>query len=278
MLNLDWSDLKMFLGPEANAAIGVAEGKDPKEIMGQYMLSNGMSELSALNSNPTDVSAATEQFKQAGQINPAEQINPASNLQLDQDMALNNLQGPKYEPFLPDSYTPPPISAGQEFGPTLPVKEAPVAPVAPIGEGPLPKVNQAFPNDKSLSNSANIDIGNNAVQGPQFDGYQGPPPPPANIPEPEAPGTFLGLEGKDYTKMGMQGVMAAGVTAMKPTQVQPSTAPVGPGITKGSPVQAQAPGVNSMVQPDPRLNSMQMTQTQGLISPFQQDMRRRRGY
>ena len=29
----------------------------------------------------------------------------------------------------------------------------------------------------------------------------------------ETPGTFLGLEGKDYTKMGMQGVLAAGVGA-----------------------------------------------------------------
>lgn len=94
----------------------------------------------------------------------------------------------------------------------------------------------------------------------------------------EEPGTFLGLEGKDYTKMGMQGVLAAGVSAAQPTPVQPSKAPVGPGMTKGSPIQAQAPGVNSMVRPDPRLNSMQMTQAQGLISPFQRDRLRRGQY
>ena len=80
--------------------------------------------------------------------------------------------------------------------------------------------------------------------------------------------------------MGMQGVMAAGVGALKPTQQVQSPAPAGPGITKGTVVQPQGgmQGVNSMVAPDPRLNSMQMTQAQGLISPFQQDMRRRRGY
>ena len=143
----------------------------------------------------------------------------------------------------------------------------------------MPQVNQAFPNDTSLSNSANINIGDNAVTGPQFESYGGPTTSPANLPEPEAPGTFLGLEGKDYTKMGMQGVMAAGVSAAQPTPVQPSKAPAGPGITKGNPIpQGGMQGVNSMVAPDPRLNSMQMTQTQGLISPFQQDMRRRRGY
>lgn len=110
-----------------------------------------------------------------------------------------------------------------------------------------------------------------------YNGYNGDVTSPANKTV-EEPGTFLGLEGKDYTKMGMQGVLAAGVGAMQPTPVQPSKAPVGPGMTKGSPIQAQTPGVNSMVQPDPRLNSMQMTQAQGLISPFQRDRFRRGQY
>ena len=110
-----------------------------------------------------------------------------------------------------------------------------------------------------------------------YNGYNGDVTSPANKTV-EEPGTFLGLEGKDYTKMGMQGVLAAGVSAMQPTPVQPSKAPVGPGMTKGSPIQAQTPGVNSMVQPDPRLNSMQMTQAQGLISPFQRDRFRRGQY
>ena len=146
--------------------------------------------------------------------------------------------------------------------------------------GPMPQVKEAFPNDTSMSNQANITLKDNTIPGPQFEGYGGPTTSPANLPEPEAPGTFLGLEGKDYTKMGMQGVMAAGAQALKPTQTVQSAAPAGPGITKGTIVQPQGgmQGVNSMVAPDPRLNSMQMTQAQGLISPFQQDMRRRRGY
>ena len=50
------------------------------------------------------------------------------------------------------------------------------------------------------------------------------------------------------------------------------------GYENPTPIQAQTPGVNSMVQPDPRLNSMQMTQAQGLISPFQRDRFRRGQY
>ena len=113
----------------------------------------------------------------------------------------------------------------------------------------------------------------------QFDGYTDSGSPSVDTPK-EAPGTFLGLEGKDYTKMGMQGVMAAGLSSLKPTQTVQSKAQVGEGITKGKVMQPQGgmQGVNSMVAPDPRLNSMQMTQAQGLISPFQQDIRRRRGY
>jgi hypothetical protein len=161
------------------------------------------------------------------------------------------------------------------------LKSQPVAPPTPEQQVAAPEitgpVNKTFPNDSSLSNQANIKIGNDVIPGPQFESY--PTTSPANLPEPEAPGTFLGLEGKDYTKMGMQGVMAAGVGALKPTPQVQSAAPAGPGITKGTVMQPQGgmQGVNSMVAPDPRLNSMQMTQAQGLISPFQRD-RMRRGY
>ena len=168
-------------------------------------------------------------------------------------------------------------AATQSFNPAL--ESQPVA--APTEMvGPMPQVKEAFPNDTSMSNQANIQLKDNTIPGPQLEGYGGPTTSPANLPEPEAPGTFLGLEGKDYTKMGMQGVMAAGVQSLKPTQQAQSAAPAGPGITKGTVMQPQGgvQGVNSMVAPDPRLNSMQMTQAQGLISPFQQDMRRRRGY
>ena len=45
-------------------------------------------------------------------------------------------------------------------------------------------------------------------------------------------------------------------------------------MTKGNPIpmpQGGMQGVNSMVKPVQPLNSMQMTQAQGLISPFQRD-------
>ena len=243
---LSWDDMRMFLGPELNAGIDVASGeKSIDEAVVNYAagqaFSGGVDSLGgtdALSGATDNVDAATEQFAQAGQVNPA--------------LKTQNLSAP-----VVDAQTFQPGDLGPE----------------------MPQVNQAFPNDTSLSNSANINIGDNAVTGPQFESYGGPTTSPANLPEPEAPGTFLGLEGKDYTKMGMQGVMAAGVSAAQPTPVQPSKAPAGPGITKGNPIpQGGMQGVNSMVAPDPRLNSMQMTQTQGLISPFQQDMRRRRGY
>ena len=158
-------------------------------------------------------------------------------------------------------------AATQSFNPALETQ--------PEMAGPMPQVKEAFPNDTSMSNQANITLKDNAIPGPQFESY--PTTSPANLPEPEAPGTFLGLEGKDYTKMGMQGVMAAGVQSLKPTQQVQSSAPAGQGITKGTVMQPQGgvQGVNSITQP---VNSMQMTQAQGLISPFQQDMRRRRGY
>ena len=59
--------------------------------------------------------------------------------------------------------------------------------------GPMPQVKDTFPNDTSISNQANIKINDNVIQGPQFDGYSGPTTSPANLPEPEAPGTFLGF-------------------------------------------------------------------------------------
>ena len=82
--------------------------------------------------------------------------------------------------------------------------------------------------------------------------------------------------------MGMQGVLAAGVSAAsQPTPIQPSKAPAGTGMTKGNPIpmsQGGMRGVNSMIKPVQPVNSMQMTQAQGLISPFQRDRYRRGQY
>jgi hypothetical protein len=100
---------------------------------------------------------------------------------------------------------------------------------------------------------------------------------PLDTVTPEAPGTFLGLEGKDYTKMGMQGVLAAGVGAASRPPIQPSKAPAGPGMTKGNQIpQGGAVGVNSMV--NPVQTPMQMTQVQGLLNPFERDRYRRGQY
>ena len=239
---LSWNDMRMFLGPEVNAAVSVAEGEDPMAVMGNYAIGQGINY--GVNSGADALQGATEGVDAAtSTVNPALESQPVA----------------------------PPTEVA---APTEMVGPMPQAEMA----GPKPQVKDVFPNDTSMSNQANITLKDNAIPGPQFESY--PTTSPANLPEPEAPGTFLGLEGKDYTKMGMQGVMAAGAQALKPTQTVQSAAPAGPGITKGTIVQPQGgmQGVNSMVAPDPRLNSMQMTQAQGLISPFQQDMRRRRGY
>ena len=221
--DLSWEDMKMFLGPEANAAVSVVEGEDPLKVAENY---------------------ATGQLVSAGVDSGTDALHGATN---NVDAAVNN------------------VNPALESTPEM------VGPMQP------PPVNQAFPNDTSLSNQANIQINDNAIPGPQFDSYGGPTTSPANLPTPEEPGTFLGLEGKDYTKIGLQGAMAAGVGALKPTQQVQSSTPAGPGITKGTVMQPQGgmAGVNSMTQP---VNSMQMTQAQGLISPFQRDLYRRRGY
>ena len=237
---LSWNDMRMFLGPEVNAAVSVAEGEDPMAVMGNYAIGQGINY--GVNSGADALQGATEGVDAATST-----VNPALESQ--------------------------PVAAPTEVA--APTDVAPPTEMA----GPMPQVKEAFPNDTSMSNQANITLKDNAIPGPQFEGYNGDVTSPANKTV-EEPGTFLGLEGKDYTKMGMQGVMAAGVSSLKPTQQAQSAAPAGPGITKGTIVQPQGgmQGVNSMVAPDPRLNSMQMTQAQGLISPFQQDMRRRRGY
>ena len=232
---LSWNDMRMFLPPEVNAAVSVAEGEDPMATLGNYAIGQGINY--GVNSGADALHGATEGV----------------------DAATNNVN-----PALESK----PVSAPTEVA-------APNEMVGPMQ--PPPPVNQAFPNDTSLSNQANIQINDNAIPGPQFDSYGGPTTSPANLPTPEEPGTFLGLEGKDYTKIGLQGAMAAGVGALKPTQQVQSSTPAGPGITKGTVMQPQGgmAGVNSMTQP---VNSMQMTQAQGLISPFQRDLYRRRGY
>jgi len=224
-----------ILTREAKLGVDVLSGKKrPDEAALDYgtgeVFSLGVdSGVDALHGATDNVDAATQQFAEAGYVNPALQ--------------------------------------------TKPEMVGPVQPTTPV--------NQTFPHDSSLSNQANIKLNDNTITGPQFEGYNGDVTSPANLPEPEAPGTFLGLEGKDYTKMGMQGVLAAGVASASQPPVQPSKAPVGPGMTKGNPIpmpQGGMQGVNSMVKPVQPLNSMQMTQAQGLLNPFQRDRYRRGQY
>jgi len=241
-MGLSWDDMRMFLGPEVNAAVSVAEGEDPMAVMGQYTLGQGINY--GVNSGADALHGATEGATDAAtnNVNPALESKPV--------------------------VAPTEVTAQTEMvGPNDMV-------------GPRPQVKDVFPNDKSLSNSGNIELKDNALNSPQFEGYNGDVTSPANKTV-EEPGTFLGLEGKDYTKMGMQGVLAAGVGMASQPPVQPSKAPVGPGMTKGNPIpmpQGGMQGVNSMVKPDPRVNSMQMTQAQGLLNPFQRDRYRRGQY
>ena len=227
---------KTFLSPEMRSIIDVTTGeKRLDEAAVDYGTGKAFafgvdSGVDALHGASDNVDAATQQFAEAGNVNPS--------LQSQTEMV-----------------------------------------------GPQPKVKDVFPGDTSLSNSGNIKLNDSAVPGPQFEGYGGPMTSQANLPKPEEPGTFLGLEGTEYTKMGMQGVLAAGVGMAAQPPVQ-SKAPPAPGMTKGKVIpQGGMQGVNSMTQPatppqqsPQQLNSMQMTQAQGLINPFQRDRYRRGQY
>ena len=118
-MGISWNDMRMFLGPEVNAAISVAEGEDPMAAMGNYAIGQGINY--GVNSGADALHGATESV----------------------DAATNNVN--------PALETTPPVDA-----PT--VQNEMVGPMQPP-----PPVNQAFPNDTSLSNSANINIGDNAT-------------------------------------------------------------------------------------------------------------------
>ena len=111
--------------------------------------------------------------------------------------------------------------------------------------------------------------------------YEGLTTSPANITE-EAPGTFLGLEGKDYAKMGVgAGLNAAVGMAMQPPAPQKPTPPPTPNrpgayqAPQQSQGMAQTLAVNSNANP---AGYTPMTQAEGLLNPFQRDMYRRGQY
>ena len=110
--------------------------------------------------------------------------------------------------------------------------------------------------------------------------YDGLTTSPANITE--DPSTFLGLEGKDYAKMGVgAGLNAAVGMAMQPPTPQKPTPPPSPNRPGAyqAPQQSQGMAQTLAVNSNQNPNGFQpMTQAQGLLNPFQADMYRRRGY
>ena len=110
--------------------------------------------------------------------------------------------------------------------------------------------------------------------------YDGLTTSPANITE--EPSTFLGLEGKDYAKMGIgAGLNAAVGMAMQPPTPQKPTPPPTPnkvGAYQAPPQSqgmAQTLAVNSNANPS---GYQPMTQMQGLLNPFERDRYRRGQY
>ena len=143
-------------------------------------------------------------------------------------------------------------------------------------------LNKAIPGNHSIGNAGNIQIPENTSAITSTDDiYNGITTSPANVTE-EAPGTFLGLEGKDYAKMGVGAGLNAGVgMAMRPPTPQKPTPPPTPNrqgayqAPQESQGMAQTLAVNSNANPS---GYQPMTQAQGLLNPFQADMYRRRGY
>ena len=110
--------------------------------------------------------------------------------------------------------------------------------------------------------------------------YEGLTTSPANITE--EPSTFLGLEGKDYAKMGVgAGLNAAVGMAMQPPAPQKPTPPPTPNrpgayqAPQQSQGMAQTLAVNSNANP---AGYTPMTQAEGLLNPFQRDRYRRGQY
>jgi hypothetical protein len=274
-----------ILSREAKLALDVATGeKSVEEAGASYVtgdiLDSGLGELQGATESVENASNGLSLDKSFGLEDPLAQ-DPLGNVSQEQlyNDAINIPTTPQYPqaPTIANSGLQDSGIVGQggqvklgdnALNPTIPKQGIDITNSQPTG----------VQYDDNAYQSINTPVGETPYYG--IDGYTDSGLPPVETPE-EAPGTFLGLEGKDYTKMGMQGVLAAGVSAVQPTPVQPSKAPAGPGMTKGSPIpmpQGGMQGVNSMVKPVQPLNSMQMTQAQGLISPFQRDRYRRGQY
>ena len=130
--------------------------------------------------------------------------------------------------------------------------------------------------DSGIAGQGTIDLTNTDA----ITSYDGLTTSPANITE--DPSTFLGLEGKDYAKMGVgAGLNAAVGMAMQPPTPQKPTPPPTPNRPGAyqAPQQSQGMAQTLAVNSNQNPNGFQpMTQAQGLISPFQRDRYRRGQY
>ena len=130
--------------------------------------------------------------------------------------------------------------------------------------------------DSGIAGQGTIDLTNTDA----ITSYDGLTTSPANITE--DPSTFLGLEGKDYAKMGVgAGLNAAVGMAMQPPTPQKPTPPPTPNRPGAyqAPQQSQGMAQTLAVNSNQNPNGFQpMSQAQGLLNPFQADMYRRRGY
>ncbi len=136
-------------------------------------------------------------------------------------------------------------------------------------------------NDNAYQSISTPSGATNPLPDVRFEGYNGDVTSPANKTV-EDPGTFLGLEGKDYAKMGVGAALNAGVgMAMRPPTPQEPTPPPTPNrpgayqAPQQSQGMAQTLAVNSNANP---AGYTPMTQAQGLLNPFERDRYRRGQY
>ena len=276
---------KQALTAEANAVYDVASGqKSIEEAGASYvtgdLLDSGLGELQGATDN---VDAATKQFADAGMVSPGatDALGNVSQEQLYSD-AVNIPTTTQYpQPSITSSGLQDSGIVGQggqikldnnALNPTIPQQGIDITNSQPTG---------VQLNDNAYQSINTPSGATNPLPDFQFDGYTDSGSPTVDTPK-EAPGTFLGLEGKDYAKMGMgAGLNAAVGMATKPTTPQKPTPPPTPNrqgayqAPQQSQGMAQTLAVNSNANP---AGYTPMTQAQGLLNPFERDRYRRGQY
>jgi len=273
------------LSREAKLGLDVATGqKSIEEAGGSYVTGNLLdSGLGELQSATDNVDAATKQFADAGMVSPGatDALGNVSQEQLYSD-AVNIPTTQQYpQPSITSSGLQDSGIVGQggqikldnnALNPTIPQQGIDITNSQPTG---------VQLNDNAYQSINTPSGATNPLPDFQFDGYTDSGLPTVDTPE-EAPGTFLGLEGKDYAKMGVgAGLNAAVGMAMRPPTPQKPTPPPTPNrpgayqAPQQSQGMAQTLAVNSNANP---AGYTPMTQAQGLLNPFERDRYRRGQY